>query len=189
MKSQESCRGEGQGQWRGKLSCLLWFAPSVLRVALGKFGRKWVEVRQVPQQVSTMQLGEKQGRKTNKEERESYCSMEHKIPVFLYIFTWPLDGTADRVLISGLSLSLSLHGKCLSFSVLPLSLHFLLLVLSYVTFSSTQLLNRTEAFRCEGQSEVWIGTLWGLSAVIHAHFSGGTNTHILRLDLCNLAVV
>ncbi len=56
----------------------------------------------------------------------------------------------------------SLFSLSFSFQFLfaVLSLHFLLLVLSYVTFSSTQLLNRTEAFRCEGQSEVWIGSLW-----------------------------
>lgn len=75
---------------------------------------------------------------------------------YIWIFIQPLDGTADRELLTGSPLSL--YGELLSFPVL--SLHFLLLVLSYVTFSSTQLLNRTEAVRCEGQSEVWIGTLW-----------------------------
>lgn len=84
--------------------------------------------------------------------------------------------------------SLSLSFQFVSFSVL--SLHFLLLVLSYVTFSSTQLLNRREAFRCEGQSEVWIGTLWRIiSRDTSQSERRNEHTYTQRLDLCDLAVV
>ncbi len=104
MKSEEFCQGEGQGRQRGRLSCLLRFVPSVLRVALGKLGRKWVEIRQVAQRCRwSKEWKRRVARKKTENPTTLWCTRSQ----LLNIYTATRWHCRQSIHLFSLSLSLS----------------------------------------------------------------------------------